>query len=134
MQEIIQRKYEEFLREQRFINENLCPLNCLGKWIWNGNFVEPTGFNPFNETMKFRLSAFDRASRSGNEVIKWAKEVVNTSPGMLQLSVTDDDSGAIIIKQSGIYEVQFVFFIPLGSQSPSVQVRFDNQPVLSTID
>lgn len=67
----LQAKYEEFVREQRFINEALCPLNCLGKWIWHGGFTESVGFNPFAET-QFRLSAFDRAAKAGPEVVKWA--------------------------------------------------------------
>lgn len=60
--------------------------------------------------------------------------MINTSPDNLQLSVFDDDSGAIAIKQSGIYEVTFVFFVPGEAGSPSVQIRLDNQPILSTID
>jgi hypothetical protein len=85
--------------------------------------------------MKFRRSAFDRAAgRSSSEVIKWAKEVCNTSPEMLQLSVHDDDSGAVLVKQCGMYELQFVFFVPVDAVTPSVQVRLDNQPVLSTIN
>jgi len=40
MQEIVNAKYEDFMREQRFINENLCPLNCVGKWIWHGSFTD----------------------------------------------------------------------------------------------
>lgn len=60
--------------------------------------------------------------------------MINTSPENLQLSVFDDDSGAINVKQSGIYEVTFVFFVPTDAGSPSVQIRLDNQPILSTID
>lgn len=121
------------MREQKFINENLCPLNCLGKWIWHGGFTETQNYNPFSET-QFRMSAFDRATKIGPEVLKWAKEVINTSPDNLQLSMFDDDSGAISVKQSGIYEVSFVFFIPCEVGSPSVQIRIDHQPILSTID
>ena len=52
----------------------------------------------------------------------------------MQLSIFDDDSGAISVKQSGIYEVSFVFFVPGEVGSPSVQIRIENQPILSTID
>ena len=33
-------RYEEFVTEQKYINESLCPLNCLGKWIWHGAFTD----------------------------------------------------------------------------------------------
>ena len=109
----MQMKYEEFIREQRFVNENICPLNCLGKWIWHGAFTEPANFTSFGEEHpNFKQSAFDRATKFSNEVVKWAKEVINTSPENLQLSVFDDDSGAVQIKQNGIYEILFVFFVP----------------------
>lgn len=67
-------------------------------------------------------------------MVKWSKEVINTSPENLQLSVFDDDSGAIEIKQQGIYEVTFVFFVPSEVTLPSVQIRLDNQPLISTVD
>ena len=72
------------MHEQRFINENLCPLNCLGKWVWHGTFTET--YNPFSDG-QFRQSVFDRACKPGGDVVKWAKEVINTSPDMLELSV-----------------------------------------------
>lgn len=64
IQILLQTKYEDFMRDQRFINENLCPLNCLGKWIWHGGFTETQNFNPFSDT-QFRMSAFDRATKTG---------------------------------------------------------------------
>ena len=94
MQDIVNLKYEDFMREQRFINENLCPLNCVGKWIWHGSFTDGQSIG-FNDTTQFRISAFDRASKFANEVVKWAREVINTSPDNLQLSAFDDDCGAI---------------------------------------
>ena len=33
-------RWDEFVAEQRYINESLCPLNCLGKWIWTGAFTD----------------------------------------------------------------------------------------------
>ena len=59
---------------------------------------------------------------------------MNTSPDNLQLSKLDDDSGAILIRQAGVYEITFVFFIPKDISKPSVQVCVNHRPVLSTID
>jgi hypothetical protein len=136
-------KYEDFTREQRFINESLCPLNCLGKWIWHGSFTE-LGFaanllagEDNGQIISFKRSAFDKANGSldfMNEVVKWSREVVNTSPNNLQLSLYDDDSGSIYIRQSGVYEVTFVFFVPTDVTKPSVQIRVNSRPYLSTID
>ena len=46
----LQEKFEQFVNEQRYINGNLCPLNCVGKWVWGGAFTEPLSYNPFNDT------------------------------------------------------------------------------------
>ena len=59
---------------------------------------------------------------------------MNTSPDNLQLSKHEDDSGAILIRQAGVYEITFVFFIPQDISKPSVQVSINQRPVLSTID
>jgi len=59
---------------------------------------------------------------------------MNTSPDNLQLSKYDDDSGAVFVKQAGVYEIMFVFFIPQEISKPSVQVIINSRPVLSTID
>ena len=70
----------------------------------------------------FKKSAFDKAG-AGVEVgehIKWAREAMNTSPDNLQLSKLDDDCGAILIRQAGVYEITFVFFVPKDISKPSV--------------
>ena len=78
----MQLKFEDFVREQRFINDNLCPLNCLGKWIWHGGFTEPA--YAFGEDYpNFKFSTFDKAIRFSSDVVKWSKEVINTSPDNL---------------------------------------------------
>ena len=52
-------KYEEFVTEQRYINESLCPLNCLGKWIWHGAFTDAV-------SSQRKVSAFEDEKLSGN--------------------------------------------------------------------
>ena len=111
-------KWEEFVNEQKYINESLCPLNCLGKWIWHGAFTDAVNKNrqatfaindfatvslkvPSGTKNSFKKSTFDKASASHDymtEHVKWSKEAMNTSPDNLQLSKYEDDSGAIFIK------------------------------------
>ena len=145
-------RYEEFVTEQKYINESLCPLNCLGKWIWHGAFTDAVNnqkkisayedeklsvnLKQGNTQKVFKKSAFDRAANvfDTGDHIKWAREAMNTSPDNLQLSKHEDDSGAILIRQAGVYEITFVFFIPQDISKPSVQVCINQRPVLSTID
>ena len=148
-------RWEEFVNEQKYINESLCPLNCLGKWIWHGaftdavnngrqaSFIENDRLNVSLRDGKagtkksFKKSVFDKAIASLDymaEHVKWSREAMNTSPDNLQLSKFDDDSGAIFIRSAGVYEVTFVFFIPQEVSKPSVQVSINSRPVLSTID
>ena len=89
----------------------------------------------------FKMSAFERVSLSdgsginGNvDYVKWSKEVINTCPDNFELSKFEDDSGAVLIKTSGIYEVIFVFFVAHENTKPSAQLRINGKPVLSTID
>jgi hypothetical protein len=61
------------------------------------------------------MSAFERVSIQDAPVadlVKWSKEVINTCPDNFELSKFDDDSGAIFIYTSGIYELLFTFFVP----------------------
>ena len=145
-------RWEEFVTEQRYINESLCPLNCLGKWIWHGAFTDAVNNgkqaniidnDKLNVSLKngtkksFKKSAFDKAIASLDymvEHIKWSREAMNTSPDNLQLSKYEDDAGAILIRQAGVYEITFVFFVPQEISKPSVQVSINSRPVLSTID
>jgi len=66
--------------------------------------------------------------------VKWSKEVINTCPDTLELGYSDDDSGAVLLKKGGVYEIVFAFFVPENSSKPSVQLKLNGKPVLSTID
>ena len=35
----LKKSVESTYVDQKFINESLCALNCLGKWVWNGGFT-----------------------------------------------------------------------------------------------
>jgi len=45
------------------------------------------------------------------ETVKWAREVINTSPENLNLDKFEDN-GMIVIRSAGIYEITFAFFVP----------------------
>lgn len=54
---------DQILLDQKFINESLCALNCIGKWVWHGGFT--TGLNLGKSTINnnkssFKMSAFER--------------------------------------------------------------------------
>ena len=66
--------------------------------------------------------------------MKWSRELLNTNPDIFDLSIEDDDSSALIIRQAGVYEISFIFFVPPDIQKPAVQMRLNGKPVLSTID
>ena len=92
-----------------------------------------------NSTHKasFKMSAFERVSDSSStnsEQVKWQREIINTCPDNFELSRYEDDSGAIVIQSPGIYEVLFTFFVFHDSQKPSIQLKLNGKPVLSTID
>ena len=135
---------DSILRDQKFINESLCSLNCIGKWVWHGGFT--TGGSVLRSpyaTAKhpFKMSAFERVSMSDGigingtvDYVKWSREIINTCPDNFELSQYEDDCGAITVHTSGIYEILFTFFVPPESHKPSVQLRLNNKPVLSTID
>jgi hypothetical protein len=122
-------------------------LNCLGKWVWYGGFTTgssitgPRATATTNLKGNFRMSAFEKVTLndgvgSGGMVdyVKWSKEVINTCPDNFELSKIEDDSSAITIKTSGIYEILFVFFVPHESAKPSAQLRVNGKPTLSAID
>lgn len=33
-------KLQKKFKDQALINKNLCMLNCVGKWLWKGGFIE----------------------------------------------------------------------------------------------
>lgn len=84
----------------------------------------------------FKHSAFERATSLHEfvEHVKWAKEVINTCPDNFELDKLEDDGGAIYIKTAGIYEVNACFFLIDGEAKPSIQVKVNGKPMLSTID
>jgi hypothetical protein len=107
------------LNEQKFINESLCALNCLGKWIWNGGFTSGSySRSTSNLNKSFKISAFERDTVA--DYIKWSKEVINTCPNNFELMKFEEDCSSILIRTSGIYEVVFTFFIPHEGKQPSV--------------
>jgi len=68
------------------------------------------------------------------EYIKWSRDIINTSPDLFGLSLEEDDGGAIVIYTTGVYEVSFTFFVPPDIHKPTVQLRLNGKPVLSTLD
>lgn len=68
------------------------------------------------------------------DYVKWSQEMVNTGMDNFSLSQEEDDCGAILLHVAGVYEVTFTFFVPPDIHRPSVQLRLNNKPVLSTID
>ena len=71
---------------------------------------------------------------SVNDCIKWSRELINTSPEFFHLSNEEDDCGALVITNSGVYEISFTFFVPPDIHKPTIQMRLNGKPVLSTID
>lgn len=82
-----------------------------------------------------RVQATDGTGQNGYvDFVKWQREIINTCPDNFELSKYDDDSSALIVHTNGIYEILFTFFVPPESHKPSVQLRINGKPVLSTID
>ena len=116
--------------DQKFINESLCALNCIGKWIWNGGFTQGnTGSkSPYSSAKNsFKMSAFERVQLSDGlghngqvDYVKWSREVINTCPDNFELSKYEDNCGALSIHTSGIYEILFTFFVNPDAHKPSV--------------
>lgn len=51
--------FDNFLQEQKFINENLCPLNCIAQYVWHGGFALGSILGgSFDDTDKFGKSSF----------------------------------------------------------------------------
>ena len=69
-----------------------------------------------------------------NDCIKWSRELINTSPEFFHLSKDEDEGGALIITNSGVYEISFTFFVPPDIHKPTIQMRLNSKPILSTID
>jgi hypothetical protein len=46
----------------------------------------------------------------------------------------EDDGGALLIYTTGVYEIAFTFFVPPDINKPTVQLRLNGKPVLSTLD
>eukprot|EP00347_Sterkiella_histriomuscorum_P018573 403345000 len=135
---------DNIIVDQKFINEQLCALNCIGKWVWHGGFTSGGGLSrsPYSSKKNsFKMSAFERVQASDGsgqngyvDFVKWQREIINTCPDNFELSKYEDDSSAIVIHSNGIYEILFTFFVAAESHKPSVQLRVNNKPVLSTID
>jgi hypothetical protein len=77
--------YSNFLQEQKFINESICPLNCVAQFVWNGGFMPES---IFGASMKSELFSTKGATAvpgmitSGHrsQTIKWTREAINTRP------------------------------------------------------
>jgi hypothetical protein len=122
-------KFDTFQHEQRQLNESLCSLHCVAKWLWHGQFTKPTK----SRSRSFSKSAFD--SECG-QLIKWSAQVINTAPEVMMLN-SQEDNGQIILKEAGVYEVQFLSFVSPECDNvlrPCVQVRVNNKPVLTNIE
>lgn len=52
-----------------------------------------------------------------SECIKWSQVVVNMDPENFRLSEQEDDCGALIISNAGVYEISFTLFVPQISTS-----------------
>jgi len=68
------------------------------------------------------------------EYIKWSREIINTCPDLFGLSIEEDDCGALVFYSTGVYRVSFTFFVPPDIHKPTVQLRLNGKPVLSTLD
>ena len=68
------------------------------------------------------------------EYIKWSREIINTCPDLFGLSIEEDDCGALVFYTTGVYRVSFTFFVPPDIHKPTVQLRLNGKPVLSTLD
>ena len=75
-------------------------MNCVAKFVWSGQYL--------SQKKTFGKSSFDNCQENDNLNLKWTKEIANTSPDSLQLT---SDLGAILIQDSGFYEVAFSFFV-----------------------
>lgn len=54
------------------------------------------------------------------DYVKWQREIINTCPDNFELSKHEDDSSALLVHTSGIYEILFTFFVAPESHKPSV--------------
>ena len=149
--------FDSFLKEQKFINENLCPLNCVAQYVWFGGFAQAPIFDSLFDKSSgktsFQCSALDKIQMSQTAVpsaystqninssvkqiqkIRWSKEVINTRPQSIELCKDDDfDSSTVALTQQGIYQLDFVLFIPEESLNPTILIKLDEHQVLSTID
>jgi len=100
--------FDNLPQNQKFINDSLCALNCVAKWVWFGGFTTMR-----SQSTGFGSSAFDRCVAEQYDAIRWSKEVINTSPDSFELcSSFRDECGAIQIKGQGVYELVFAFFLP----------------------
>ena len=134
------------IREQKAINESFLNLNCLARYVWHGGFTSGgvnLGGTQRSTSAKLRSGKinFDRPSftsessaHSSHEYVKWSRELVNTSPDLFELSLEEDDGGALTILLAGVYEISFTIFVPPDIHKPSVQLKVNSKPVLSTID
>ena len=71
-------------------------------------------------------------SHQNKKIIKWSKETINTRPQSIELETTDYDS--ILLTQEGIYQNEFIMFIPYGMARPVLNLKMDDQVILSTIE
>jgi hypothetical protein len=60
--------------------------------------------------------------------IRWSKEVINTRPQSIELSKEEDeDQSTIFLTQQGVYQLEFVLFIPEQSLSPTILIKLDDK-------
>jgi hypothetical protein len=61
-------------------------MNCVAKFVWSGLYL--------SRKKSFGKSSFDNCQEADSKNLKWTREIVNTSPDILQLV---GDLGAISI-------------------------------------
>lgn len=128
-------------RKQAILNENFTALNCTAKWVWHGGFTSTSFNSPLNQSRLSSKSKFERGQFKLNpditpsslqDYVRWSSELVNTNPDHFEMS--EDDCGSLLVHNAGVYEISFTFFVPPDIHKPSVQLRLNNKPILSTID
>ena len=101
----------------------------MAQYVWYGGFAAEPIFGLDTGKLGFQSTCFDKLQTGSTAVprahntegynlkhinkIRWSKEVINTRPQSIELSKEEDeDQSTIFLTQQGVYQLEFVLFIP----------------------
>lgn len=103
--------------------------------MWHGGFASPGLFAASSVSSNTAVPTVLAKSKKLHSTIRWSKEVINTRPQSIALSQEDaDQMGEILLTQEGIYQVDFILFIPDQASRPEVQLKLDDKVVVTSFD